>query len=207
MITFDVVDKDGDPNDLKLQACIFKVSKCLMLYVLGYYSICLDLRWPCKAICIDHHDGWIKSISLGWCILVGHCAGRRWLSPRCAGTPGNSFVEGYLESSGRQSLPFSIWSTSDWLRQGYHWGKVPCLWYVLVMHTKLEYVSCMKVPVKSLPFDACDMVTIKQKKNEKCACLAPCMSLTKFVLRFVWGLLTRQFNCHNENLSDIVCKN
>lgn len=38
MITFDVVDKDGDPNDLKLQACIFKVSECLMLYVLAPFS-------------------------------------------------------------------------------------------------------------------------------------------------------------------------
>jgi hypothetical protein len=36
MITFDVVDKDGDhANDLKLEACIFKPSKCLMLYALG----------------------------------------------------------------------------------------------------------------------------------------------------------------------------
>lgn len=25
MITFDVVDRDGDPNDIKPQACIFKV--------------------------------------------------------------------------------------------------------------------------------------------------------------------------------------
>ena len=29
-ITFDVVDKDEDANDLKLEACIFKASKCLM---------------------------------------------------------------------------------------------------------------------------------------------------------------------------------
>lgn len=42
MITFDVVDKDGDPNDLKLQACIFKVSKCLVLFVLGLF--CNSLR-------------------------------------------------------------------------------------------------------------------------------------------------------------------
>lgn len=26
MITFNVVDKDGDPNDIRPQACIFKVS-------------------------------------------------------------------------------------------------------------------------------------------------------------------------------------
>lgn len=26
MITFNVVDRDGDPNDVKPQACIFKVS-------------------------------------------------------------------------------------------------------------------------------------------------------------------------------------
>ena len=27
MITFNVVDRDGDPNDVKPQACIFKVNK------------------------------------------------------------------------------------------------------------------------------------------------------------------------------------
>jgi phosphatidylinositol 4-kinase A len=26
MITFNVVDRDGDPNDVKPQACIFKVN-------------------------------------------------------------------------------------------------------------------------------------------------------------------------------------
>lgn len=28
MITFDVVDKNGSPDDIKLQACIFKVGSC-----------------------------------------------------------------------------------------------------------------------------------------------------------------------------------
>lgn len=31
MITFNVVDKDGDPNDVKPQACIFKVFPCVIL--------------------------------------------------------------------------------------------------------------------------------------------------------------------------------
>ena len=35
MITFAVVDKDGDPNNVMLQVCIFKVSKSLMLYAFG----------------------------------------------------------------------------------------------------------------------------------------------------------------------------
>lgn len=32
MITFNVVDKDGDPNDIKPQACIFKVSLFVFYY-------------------------------------------------------------------------------------------------------------------------------------------------------------------------------
>lgn len=35
MITFDVADRDGDPNDIKPQACIFKVNitTCISTYV------------------------------------------------------------------------------------------------------------------------------------------------------------------------------
>lgn len=40
MITFNVVDRDGDHNDIKPQACIFKV--CLLLYILKYFSCVTD---------------------------------------------------------------------------------------------------------------------------------------------------------------------
>lgn len=35
MITFDVADKDGDPNDIKPQACIFKASSIISVMVTG----------------------------------------------------------------------------------------------------------------------------------------------------------------------------
>ena len=45
MITFDVFDRDGDPKDIKLQACIFKVS--------NYYSspINIGLIIKCLSLC------------------------------------------------------------------------------------------------------------------------------------------------------------
>lgn len=33
MITFNVVDKDGDPNDIRPQACIFKVAILVILLI------------------------------------------------------------------------------------------------------------------------------------------------------------------------------
>lgn len=33
MITFNVADRDGDPNDVKPQACIFKVKPIRLLFV------------------------------------------------------------------------------------------------------------------------------------------------------------------------------
>lgn len=35
MITFNVIDNDGDPNDVKLQACIFKVSVSFDHFIVG----------------------------------------------------------------------------------------------------------------------------------------------------------------------------
>lgn len=35
MITFNVIDNDGDPNDVKLQACIFKVSVSFDQFIVG----------------------------------------------------------------------------------------------------------------------------------------------------------------------------
>lgn len=35
MITFNVVDSGGDPNDVKLQACIFKVSVSFYRFIVG----------------------------------------------------------------------------------------------------------------------------------------------------------------------------
>lgn len=44
MITFNVVDRDGDQNNVMPQACIFKVSLCTCYYVyiiMGLSKICL----------------------------------------------------------------------------------------------------------------------------------------------------------------------
>ena len=41
MITFNVVDRDGDRNDIKPQACIFKVNLCLSWAKKNYGSNCL----------------------------------------------------------------------------------------------------------------------------------------------------------------------
>lgn len=35
MITFNVIDNDGDPNDVQLQACIFKVSVSFDHFIVG----------------------------------------------------------------------------------------------------------------------------------------------------------------------------
>ena len=42
MITFDVFDRDGDPKDIKLQACIFKVS--------NYYSSPINIGLIIKCL-------------------------------------------------------------------------------------------------------------------------------------------------------------
>lgn len=38
MITFNVVDKEGDPNDIKPQACIFKVTLIVLVSPFVYFK-------------------------------------------------------------------------------------------------------------------------------------------------------------------------
>lgn len=37
MITFNVVDRDGNQNDAKPRACIFKVSLCIYIYTFSKF--------------------------------------------------------------------------------------------------------------------------------------------------------------------------
>lgn len=46
MITFNVIDNDGDPNDVKLQACIFKVSVSFHCWNSANHEVeCMQLRY------------------------------------------------------------------------------------------------------------------------------------------------------------------
>jgi hypothetical protein len=75
MITFNVVDRDGDKNDIKPQACIFKVVSFQALT----FTITVILSYTCKTLHYDSRD-MITYLSLihshlVWLMytLVTHC--------------------------------------------------------------------------------------------------------------------------------------